>query len=86
MKKQKPDNKTSEDTDASGAKPKARTFRDLVVWRKSHDFVLTMCRLTRAFSKYELFGLISQIRRSAVSIPANIAEGFKRRGGNYSAR
>ena len=59
---------------------KARKFQDLTVWQKSHQFVLGIYKLTRSFPDYELFSLTSQIRRSAVSIPANIAEGFKRRG------
>ena len=59
---------------------KARRFQDLMVWQKSHQFVLDIYKLTRSFPDYELFGLTSQIRRSAVSIPANIVEGFKRRG------
>jgi four helix bundle protein len=58
----------------------AKTFRDLVVWQHSHQFVLSVYRLTAAFPKGETFGLISQLRRAAVSIAANIAEGFKRRG------
>ena len=59
---------------------KARKFQDLTVWQKSHQFVLGIYKLTRSFPDYDLFSLTSQIRRSAVSIPANIAEGFKRRG------
>ncbi len=59
---------------------KAKTFEDLVVWQKSHQFVLRIYKLTQSFPQHELFGLVSQIRRSAVSVPANLAEGFKRRG------
>ena len=59
---------------------KAKSFEDLGVWQKSHRFVLEVYRLTQSFPNHERFGLISQIRRSAVSIPANIAEGFKKRG------
>ena len=58
----------------------ATTFRDLIVWQRAYDFVLSAYRLTRAFPKDELYGLTSQLRRAAVSIPANIAEGFKKRG------
>src|SRR5689334_13841040 len=57
----------------------ARTFEDLLVWRKAHQFVLDVYRLTATFPKSETYGLASQMRRAAVSIPANIAEGFKRR-------
>lgn len=58
----------------------ARTFQDLVVWQKAHRFVLEVYRLTERFPKHELYGLTSQLRRAAVSIPANIAEGFKKKG------
>jgi four helix bundle protein len=61
-------------------RPVAKTFQDLVVWRKAHDFVLTIYRLTADFPKRETYGLVQQMRRAAVSIPANIAEGFRRRG------
>ena len=59
---------------------KAKRFEELVVWQKSHQFALEIYKLTQSFPQHELFGLVSQIRRCAVSIPANIAEGFKRRG------
>ena len=59
---------------------KAKKFEDLVVWQKSHKLVLKIYRLTQTFPRNELFGLVSQIRRSAVSVPANIAEGFRRKG------
>ena len=58
----------------------ARTFRDLVVWRKAHEFVLGTYRFTALFPKQETYGLCSQLRRAAVSIAANIAEGFRKRG------
>jgi len=58
----------------------AKSFEDLVVWQKAHAYVLDIYRITEAFPKSELFGLTSQMRRAAVSIPANIAEGFKKRG------
>ena len=57
--------------------PPAKRFEDLVVWRKAHRFVLGVYRLSNGFPKSETYGLTSQIRRAAVSIPANIAEGFK---------
>jgi four helix bundle protein len=65
---------------SQSARPAARTFRDLVVWRKAHGFVLAVYRLTAVFPKQETYGLSSQMRRAAISIPANIAEGFRRRG------
>ena len=58
----------------------ARTFQDLVLWQKAHQFVLAVYRLTECFPGRELYGLTSQLRRAAVSIPANIAEGFRKRG------
>lgn len=64
----------------------ARRFEDLVVWRKAHEFVLEVYRMTEAFPKHEVFGLTSQLRRAAVSIPANICEGFRRRGRRNKAR
>jgi four helix bundle protein len=64
----------------------AQTFRDLGVWQKSHALVLEVYKLTRRLPKEELFGLVSQMRRAAVSVPANIAEAFKRRGKADKAR
>jgi len=64
----------------------AKTFQDLVVWQKAHQFTIAIYQMTSAFSKRELFGLTSQLRRAAVSIAANIAEGFKRRGKRDKAR
>ena len=58
----------------------ARSFQDLIVWQKAHQFVLDIYRFTDKFPQKEIYGLTSQIRRSAVSIPANIAEGFRKRG------
>ena len=58
----------------------AEKFQDLLVWQKAHALVLAVYKMTARFPKEELFGLTSQMRRSAVSVPANIAEGFKRRG------
>lgn len=57
----------------------AKTFEDLLVWQKAHSFVLTIYRLTGTFPKHEIYGLTSQFRRAAVSIAANIAEGFRKR-------
>ena len=58
----------------------AKTFEDLVVWQKAHQFVLTVYRLSRTFPRSETYGLSSQCRRAAVSIAANISEGFRKRG------
>lgn len=57
----------------------AKTFEDLIVWRKAHEFVLEIYGITRDFPQSEIYGLTSQIRRASVSIAANIAEGFKKR-------
>jgi four helix bundle protein len=64
----------------------ARSFRDLLVWRKAHEFVLEVYSFTARFPKPETYGLSLQMRRAAVSIPANIAEGFRRRGKVDKAR
>ncbi len=57
-----------------------KDFRDLKVWEKAHHLVLATYRITNQFPKHEIFGLVSQIRRSSASIPANIAEGCGRLG------
>jgi four helix bundle protein len=64
----------------------AKNFEELLVWQKSHALTLKVYRLTAGFPKEELYGLVSQMRRAAVSVPANIAEGFKRRGRPDKAR
>ena len=67
------------------AKP-AKTFKDLVVWQKAHRFVLATYSLTTSFPRSEIYCLTSQMRRAAISIPANIAEGFTKRGAREKAR
>jgi four helix bundle protein len=57
----------------------AKRFEDLIVWQKSHQLTLLIYKITAIYPKQELYGLVSQMRRAAVSVPANIAEGFKRR-------
>ena len=64
----------------------AKTFEDLVVWQKAHAFVLETYRLSGAFPNSELCGLSSQLRRAAVSIAANIAEGFRKRSNAENVR
>ena len=56
-----------------------KSFRDLIAWQKAIEMVDTAYKLTREFPREELFGLRSQMRRSAVSVPSNIAEGYGRR-------
>ena len=53
-------------------------FRDLKVWKKSHELTLEIYRLSKEFPAHEIYGLTSQIRRAGSSIPANIAEGCGR--------
>ena len=55
-----------------------KTYRDLIVWQKSMSLVLFVYNETKSFPKEEVYGLTSQIRRSTVSIPSNIAEGYGR--------
>lgn len=57
---------------------RTNSFEDLLVWQKAHQFVLAVYKTTESFLKTENYGLTSQFRRAAVSIPANIAEGYKR--------
>lgn len=56
-----------------------QTYRDLIVWQRSIELVTAIYQLTNAYPKSELFGLTSQMRRAAVSIPSNIAEGYARK-------
>jgi len=58
----------------------ARSFTDLVVWQKSHQLVLEVYRISKDFPNTEVYGLSAQLRRAAVSVAANIAEGFRKRG------
>ena len=61
-------------------------FTDLKVWQQSHALTLDVYRLSSAFPSEEKYGLVSQLRRAASSVPTNIAEGSKRRGGQDYAR
>ena len=54
------------------------TFENVIAWQKAHLFVLLVYRITKSFPVDELYGLTSQFRRAAVSIEANIAEGYKK--------
>jgi four helix bundle protein len=64
----------------------AKSFKDLIVWQQAHALTLRVYRNTTSFPKHELFGLVSQMRRAAVSVAANIAEGFSKRGRSDKAR
>lgn len=57
----------------------AKSFQDLIVWQKAHQFFLSTYHFSSNFPKTEIYGLTSQFRRAAISIPANIAEGFKKK-------
>jgi four helix bundle protein len=57
-----------------------RDFTDILAWQEGHKLVLDIYRLTKKFPKEEIFGLVSQMRRAAVSVTSNIAEGFGRQG------
>jgi four helix bundle protein len=56
-----------------------RHFRQLVVWQRSMELVLLVYEITRSFPREEIYGLSAQVRRAAVSIPSNIAEGYARK-------
>jgi four helix bundle protein len=64
----------------------AQSFQDLVVWQKAHQFVLSVYNYSDYFPQKEIYGLTSQFRRAAVSIAANIAEGFKKKERSDQAR
>jgi len=57
---------------------KIETYRDLNIWNLGINLVKDIYKLTEKFPKHEIYGIVSQMRRSAISIPSNIAEGFKR--------
>ncbi len=61
---------------------KTRSYKDLIVWQKSMKLVINVYSLTKKFPQEEIYGLTSQIRRSAVSVPSNIAEGYSRQHGS----
>src|ERR1700692_3390970 len=60
--------------------PPSRTFEDLIVWQRAHQFVLAVYRLSEHFPQQEVYGLTSQFRRAGMSVPANIAEGWRKAG------
>ena len=70
----------------AGVRAPAKNFEQLIVWQKAHQFVLDVYQLTESFPRKETFGLTAQLRRAAISIPSNIAEGFKKRGRADKAR
>ena len=58
----------------------SKSFKNLIVWEKAHAFVLSIYRISKLFPSDEKYGLTSQFRRAAISIAANIAEGYKKTG------
>ncbi|MBI3135670.1 MAG: four helix bundle protein [Bacteroidetes bacterium] len=56
---------------------KTNSFRDLIVWQKAHQLVLSVYTVTKKFPKEEVYGLTNQVRRSSSSVAANLAEGYK---------
>ncbi|MGD1699950.1 four helix bundle protein [Dapis sp. BLCC M229] len=58
----------------------AKSFQDLIVWQKAHQLVLEVYRFSSNFPKTETYSLTSQLRRASVSVPGNIAEGFRKKG------
>ena len=63
-----------------------KTFTELLVWQKAHKLVLSIYKISHDFPKEETFGLTSQIRRAAISIPANIAEWYRRKSKQEKTR
>jgi len=63
-----------------------QSFKDIIAWQKAHQFVLMAYQVTNTFPNFERFGLCSQFQRAAVSIAANIAEGYKKTGPNDKLR
>ncbi len=63
-----------------------QSFKEVLAWQKAHSFVIQVYRMTKSFPAYERYGLCSQFERAAVSIAANIAEGYKRDGVNDKLR
>ena len=57
-----------------------KSFEHLIVWQKAHQYVLSIYKITKHYPREEMFGLINQMRRAAISITANIAEGYIRIG------
>jgi len=58
---------------------KTKSFKDLIVWQKAYRLVLEVYKITKAFPRSEIYGLTQQMRRAAISMPSNIAEGYGRK-------
>lgn len=70
----------SQESGARSSRTPSRSFEDLIVWQKAHGLVLALYPFTAKFPQQEIYALTSQLRRAAISVPANIAEGFKKVG------
>jgi len=68
------------------SKPKVKSYRDLVVWQRAKAFAVEIYRVTEAFPRKEQYSLTDQVRRAAVSVPSNIAEGHIKRSDREFAR
>jgi len=66
--------------DAMEVRSPAKCFEELVVWQRAHQLTLQVYHFTTSFPKFELYRMTSQLRRAAFSVPANIVEGFKKKG------
>gem|GEM_PF-167346 len=73
------ESKGSVAVDSANTQKQVKTFRNLAIWQKGISLAKAIYQKTSAFPKDELYGLVSQARRAAVSIPSNIAEGYRRR-------
>jgi four helix bundle protein len=62
------------------------TYKDLNVWQKADEFALEIYRITKHFPKGEMYGLTSQLKRAALSVPTNIVEGYARKGDKELSR
>ena len=76
----------TQQSEKSAGENSTQDFKDIIVWAKSHELVLLVYQASAAFGKEELYGLTSQMRRAAVSIPSNIAEGCVKSSDNDFAR
>lgn len=63
-----------------------KSFKEVEAWKLAHEFVLKVYEITNGFPKEEIYGLTSQFRRAAISIPANIAEGYKKNSNKDKVR
>lgn len=78
--------KSEEGSAVDRERAKIRNFKDLEIWQRGLDLATSVYSITSEFPKEEVYGLTSQMRRAAVSVPSNIAEGFNRRSNRDYAR